>query len=87
MLIMFSSYFVLVCAKEHVLGIINLPSSLGRMWVLVPIILLFGGLSHASVACFVAKQTCLVLWLINLLSGVIINLRGLSWLLSLLMIS
>ena len=40
-----------VC-REHVVGIINLLSSLGTTWVLHHIVLLFGGMSPASVARF-----------------------------------
>ena len=46
----FHNFFLTVC-REHVLGVINLLSSLGRVWVSCHhIFLLFRGMSHASVA-------------------------------------
>ena len=61
-----------VC-RERVLGIINLLSSMGRIWVSCHhrFIVGGGGMSCASVAWWVffvfffffAKQACLVLWL------------------------
>ena len=51
-----------VC-REHVLETINFLSSLEGGRSHATIILLFRGLSCASVASFVAKQACLVLWL------------------------
>ena len=61
----FSLYFCFfVCTEEHVLGIINLLSLLGRMWVsfhhcFVVLVVCLMLLLHG----FVAKQACLVLLL------------------------
>ena len=52
-----------VC-REHVLGIINLVSSLGRMWVLCHHCFIAYSMSLASIAWF-CYQACLVLWLIS----------------------
>ena len=48
--------------REHVLGIINLVSSLGRMWVSCHHCFIACSMSVASIAWF-CYQACLVLWL------------------------
>ena len=64
----FPIFLFLVCVEKNALGIINLLSSLGRMWVSFHYRLLFGGMAHASAAWFCFQA--------SLLSWVVINLEG-----------
>lgn len=48
-------------SREHVLGTMNLLSSLAGCGSHPTIALLFGDMSHSSVAWFCCKQACLVL--------------------------
>ena len=60
----FPQIIVFSVCREHILGVINLLSSLGRMWVSCHHCFIVWG--HVSCFCcmgFVAKQACLVLFL------------------------
>ena len=65
--------------REHVPGVVNLPSSLGRVWAHVTIFDCLGVCLMLLLHYFASKQVCLVLWLANLLSWVIINIQDLLY--------
>ena len=56
-------FIVFYVYREHFLGIINLLSSLSRIWVIPSLFYCFGACLMLLFHGFVAKQACLVLWL------------------------